>query len=405
MLVKIAWRNIWRSRRRSLITISSIFFAVFFAIVMRSLQLGTYDRLIHTVVNSFSGYIQLHGHGYWNEKTLENSLATGDLPAEIIRSNSDIIDVFPRIETFALAAFDDRTRGVFVVGLDPVAEESMLNLESKLISGHVFASDEDAVLIGSGLARIMHIAAGDTIVLLGQGYQGLSAAGKFPIAGLLKFPSPQMDKTMVLLPIAASEYMFNMAGRATSLVVRVEPGTNANEIRDEIMSSVDSSLLEALTWQEMMPELVQTIQADSSGGLIMMFILYLVISFGIFGTLLMMMNERQYEFGVLLSIGMSRSKLMVVTILEMSFLAMSGSFAGAAAAYPLEVYVKKNPIRLTGQNAEVIESYGWEAVMAASTDLSITGTHTGIVLAVTLVISLYAVFVLARMKPVEAMRK
>jgi len=159
-----------------------------------------------------------------------------------------------------------------------------------------------------------------------------------------------------------------------------------------------------MTWEEIMPELVQAIQADSAGGLIMISILYVVVSFGIFGTLLMMMNERRYEFGVLLSVGMSRIRLIGTTLLELLTLALLGALIGAGVAYPLQRYFKNNPIRLTGDMAEATEQYGWEPVMATSTDIWISIVQISSVLLVTLAISVYAIVSLARLKPVQAMR-
>ncbi len=404
MLTKMAWRNIWRSRRRSLITMSSIMFAVFFAVAMRSLQFGTYDRLIENIVNSFSGYIQLHQAGYWDDQVVDNAMPLDGIPQLISAEIESVIGVYPRIESFALAASDEKTRGVFVVGLNADLEESMLGLSAKIASGKLFSATDPGLLIGERLAKNLGVSVGDTLILLGQGYHGLSAAGKYPVSGLIAYPSPQMGLSLVLLSFHESEELFSTFGLATSLVIQIEHRKDVFDIRDKILALVDTTKVEALTWEEMMPELVQTIQADSSGGMIMIMILYLVISFGIFGTLLMMLNERQFEFGVLLAIGMSRLRLIGVLIVEMIFLAIGGIIAGVFLALPLQYYFNANPIQLLGRQAEVMESYGWEAIMSSSTDLSISITHAGLVLMVTLLISLYAVVVLIRIRPAEAMR-
>jgi ABC-type lipoprotein release transport system permease subunit len=188
------------------------------------------------------------------------------------------------------------------------------------------------------------------------------------------------------------------------LVVRLEDSGDLEEAKSAIVSIADTTTYEVMTWREIMPELVQAIQADNAGGLIMIMILYVVVTFGIFGTMLMMMNERRFEFGVLLSVGMSRLRLISMTLIELALLAILGGFAGALVVYPLQIYFNRNPIQFSGQSAAAIEQYGWEAVMPASVDPWITLTHTTGVLIVTLAISLYAVFKLVRLKPVEAMR-
>jgi putative ABC transport system permease protein len=405
MLFKLAWRNIWRSRRRSLITMSSILFAVFFAVIMRSLQFGTYDRLIENVVSSYSGYIQVHRAGYWDDQILDNAMTVGNLPTTLREKVPGIVSVLPRIESFALAASEEKTRGVLVVALNPELENAMLGLSDKTTAGTLIASGETSIMLGDRLAERLNVIPGDTLILLGQGYRGMSAAGKYPVRGLISFPSPVLSSSVAFIPYSAGESLFSMEGLATSLVVQIESDLDARIINRDILSTVDTTAVESLTWREMMPELVQTIQADSAGGVIMILILYLVISFGIFGTLLMMMNERQFEFGVLLAIGMSRVVLISVLLVEMALLALGGIFAGAAVAYPLQLYFNRNPIQFTGAAADALETYGWEAVMVSSTDLSISVAHALTVLLITAVISLYAVFVLSRLQPVDAMHR
>ncbi|MFV1980801.1 MAG: ABC transporter permease [Rhodothermia bacterium] len=394
----------WRNKRRSFITMASVFFAVFLAVAMRSMQFGTYDRMIDNVVNSFSGHIQVHKAGYWDDQIIDNAMALDDLPDRIASNVEHVTAVFPRIESFALVATDRKTKGALVIGLDPEQEEDMLGLTDKLVSGRLFGRDDESVLIGEGLAKRLDLQVADTLVLLGQGYHGVTAAGKYPVAGILKFPIPSMNSGMLLMPFAAAQDLFVADGLATSLIVRLEGVGYIDEAYADIVSISDTTLNEVLTWKEIMPELVQTIQADNAGGVIMIAILYVVVSFGIFGTLLMMMNERQYEFGVLLSIGMSRLRLIRTTLFELLVLALGGALIGVAAAYPLQYYFKINPVRLTGEMAEVTEQYGWEPVLGTSTDIWISVAQTSGVLLITLVISVYAIVSLVRLKPVQAMR-
>ena len=159
-----------------------------------------------------------------------------------------------------------------------------------------------------------------------------------------------------------------------------------------------------MNWREMMPELVQAIQADSAGGLIMLFVLYLVISFGIFGTILMMTSERQYEYGILISIGMKRGKLALTVLLETFFLSVLGVIGACLLALPLVFYYHAHPINLAGeQMGNAYEEYGFEPVIPASNDPSIILTHSVIVVIITLVLALYAVWKIYRLQPVKAM--
>ena len=131
--LKLAWRNIWRNRRRTLITAASIFFAVLFAILMRSFQLGSYDHMIHNAVESYTGYIQVHDFNYEDEKTIDHSFPYSDTLLEKVRSTSNVTYAVPRLESFALASFGTQTKGALVLGVDPVAENKLTNASSKLV--------------------------------------------------------------------------------------------------------------------------------------------------------------------------------------------------------------------------------------------------------------------------------
>jgi len=404
MILKLAWRNIWRNRRRSFVTLSSVLFAVFFAVVLRALQLGTYDRLIDNVVSSYTGYIQIHQEGYWDDRTLEKVMAVDDLPERLGDIIPGVSDVFPRLESYALVATERKTRGGMIVGLDPVREDPMLDLTGKITAGELFGNDESSVAVAEGLARSLGVGPGDTLIILGQGYQGMSAAGKYPVCGIVKFPSPEMNSGLVLMSLAQAQDLFSAYGLVTSLVIRLPDSRRLEGIQAGLERELDPASYEIMSWRDLLPELVQTIQLDSGSGLIMILILYLVILFGIFGTLLMMLNERRFEFGVLISVGMSRTRLILVTLVEIVLLTLMGVVSGALLAAPLQAYLARHPIRFTGEGARAFEEMGWEAVMAASTDPAIAITHGVGVLLLTLVISLYAVARISRLEPVRAMR-
>lgn len=404
MLLKLAWRNIWRNKRRSLITMASIFFAVFFAISMRSLQLGTYDMMIENVVRYYAGYIQIHKKGYWEEKTLNNSFNRDTELIKKVNRTEGVEAVVPRLESFALGSHGELTRGVQIVGIDPEAEEELTRVQEKVTRGKVPDSGDRAVLIGKKLAEYFNLSINDTLVFLGQGFHGVTAASMYPVKGIANFNNPELNKILVFLPLKEAQWFYGTGNRITSLALLINDSRETRRIAGHISDKTDPDQYEVMGWRKMMPELVQAIQADSAGGLIMLFILYMVISFGIFGTLLMMTAERKYEFGVLTSIGMKRWKLGIIVMMESLFLAVMGVISGIIGVAPLVIYFNANPIKLTGNVAKAVEEYGFEPMMPALADPSIALNHGLIVLIIAILLSLYPVIVISGLKPVEAMR-
>ena len=405
MLVKIAWRNIWRNKRRSIITMASVSFALFFALVMRSMQLGTYDQAYSSVINATTGYMQWQGVGYWDKQSLERSFSPDEKIEKQIMGHPEVKDLIPRLESFALLASDNSdTRPGFLRGIDSEKESLYFELSSKMERGHLPALDESGVVLAEKLAENLRLDMGDTLVVIGQGYHGMSANGKYPIIGIAKLPNPEANKSTVFIGLNEMQVLTGAYGQYTGMVIIPEKTDQLSPLKNELSAHLNEES-EILTWREMMPELIQAMEADSAGGLAILFILYLVIGFGIFGTILMLTAERKPEFGILISIGMNRSRLALTTFMETSFLALLGILSGSLLSLPIAWYYHLNPILLSGEMEQMTEEYGMEPIIPFSVDPSIWFTHGGIVLAISMILGLYALLSIYRLSPVKAMRR
>ena len=197
MYLIMAWRNIWRNKRRSYITITSITFAVLLACVMRSMQLGSYERMIENAARFYTGYIQVHQNGYWDEKIIDNSFTYDEELIKTVESTKGVEVAVPRVESFALAAFGPKTKGSLVIGIDPDKENALTRVKDKIVDGEYLTSNDKSVMIAQGLADYLNMGVGDTLVLIGQGYHGANAAGLYVIKGIMKFPVPAQNNQTV----------------------------------------------------------------------------------------------------------------------------------------------------------------------------------------------------------------
>jgi putative ABC transport system permease protein len=423
----MAWRNLWRNRRRTLITVASVFFAVFFALIMRSLQLGTYDHMFRNVIESYTGYLQIQSEDFWDNKTVDNVFSfTPDL-WKIVSDDKNVVSTVPRFESFALASSGNLTKGVLVMGIDPEKEKYLSKVKEKLVKyrltgesisnlkmsdlpeklkngldlfkGNSYSSKasmmmelgvsdrdsatvfpvlekftsfdngyiktgEPGVLIGDKLSVFLNAGVGDTLVLIGQGYHGTTAAGKFRIRGIIKMPTPDFDNKIVYLPVDICQEFYNAPGMLTSLAVSIK--NNSDPEIKLMISGLSSKLkppLKVIGWREMNELMINQMDADSKSGMIMIGILYLVIAFGIFGTVLMMTAERRREFGVLVAVGMQKSKLAAVVVIEMIYIGIMGILSGILVALPALFCGFYHPIRFSGEMAKMYEDYGMDPVM------------------------------------------
>jgi ABC-type lipoprotein release transport system permease subunit len=225
-------------------------------------------------------------------------------------------------------------------------------------------TDTQCVIIGDGLSDYLKISVGDTLILMGQGYHGTTAAGKYSVKGIVKLPAPDIDNIIVYIPINSARELYAAPGMATSAVFSLK----SNSDKDVLLTAgrlkqIISDPLTVKPWRELNALLVNQMEADSRSGMIMVGILYLVIAFGVFGTVLMMMAERRREFGMLVSIGMQKRKLAKIVSLEILLLGFVGVIAGVIASLPVVIYGNIHPIRFTGEMARMYEDYGFEPVM------------------------------------------
>jgi putative ABC transport system permease protein len=404
MILKMAWRNIWRNKRRSIITISSIFCAVFFAVFARSFQIGVYDKMVSNMVGMYTGYLQIQQKGFWQEQSIDNSFVPEQNVLELLKNNNQILGSNGRLESFALTASENLTKGAIIMGVDFKKEDLLMGLTPKIKAGKFPKEDSASLLISEGLANYYNLDLWDSLILLGQGFHGASANGIFPIEGIVKLPMPNLNDRLVFMPIIASQELFAAPDRITSLVLQLDNPSKLSQTKIELQGKLDTEIYDLLGWKQLLPELVQTIQADSAGGIIILSILYMIVTFGILGTLLMMTAERMYEFGILVSIGMRKGKLMLTIVLESLMMGLLGVVLGVIGITPVRYYFHLNPIRLQAKAADSIEAFGFEPVIPASVDPQIAINHAGIVLLIVMLCSLYPIAVILKLKPIKAMR-
>jgi putative ABC transport system permease protein len=403
MILKLAWRNIWRSKRRTAITLGMIIFAVVLSTLMMSIKEGMYDNMIKSTAGDFSGYAQIHLKDFWSEKTLDYAFEVDDRISQLLESEKDIDGYLPRVEGFALAAVDNITKGSAVLGVDVEKEKEYTKLHERIVEGEYLSPGDEAVIIGKGLADYLKIGVNDTIVLIGAGYQGRSAVGKYPIKGIVKFGSPELSKQLVFMPMNAANQFYATDGLITSIIIKTKTGDKGVSVAKKIQKVLGDEY-ESMNWKELNPELVNLINTDRVEGYVFMFILYLVISFGIFGTMLMMVAERRHEFGVLVAVGMKRTKLALMVWLEVLMLSILGSILGLICAFPVCYTFFVKPFRYGEEMAKVAEEYGIEAVIKTSLAPEIFIQQAIIVGIIASVIAVYPYIQLLKLNAVESMR-
>ena len=406
MIFKIAWRNIYRNKKRTLITVTSIFAALFLIILMRALQFGFYDNIIKTVVESYAGYVEVHAEGYWDNQSLDNSMEVDQKLINDISSVEGVENIVQRLQTFSLISMGEKTKGGVINGVDISDEQKITDWNKKMVSGS-FDLGENEIIVGKGIAEYFDIRENDTLILYGQGYRGMMAAGKYRVKGIIDLKNPDLNKLGIFMTIESARNYVSSEEISTHIIIDKEQYYDEEKIVKDL-SQILSKDYEIMTWKKTLPEIEQTITADNAGGLIMAFILYIIVVFGMFGTVLMMTEERKYEFGVLISIGMSRIRLFRIILIETIILSMIGVLLAIILTYPISYYFNLNPIDmavLMGEGADqMMEDLGFSPLAPMSISWDIPLSHALVIFIFSLLISIYPAIKILNLNPVKSMK-
>jgi len=427
-LFKIAWRNLWRNKKRSIITIVSIYLAVVFSIFMRSMQLGSYENMTKAAINQV-GYMQVQGKGYWENQSINKAIIYSDNLKNSIAQVPNVKSQIAELQNFCLTSSEDKTKGALIIGINPEIENEHRALAKKLVWGNYLKENDPGVLIAEDLARYLGIIQvdientnstdsleqkktekisllKDSLVVIGSGYQGITAAAIFPVSGILKFATPQENGSLIYMSLPNAQATFSpyVPNLVTSIAIELNDKDEIEQTRAEILSHLNKKY-DVLLWSEMLKEIVQSIQSDNISGLIMLGILYMIVGFGLLGTVLMMTMERRREMAVMISVGLQRSRLAIILVIESIILAIIGVIVGIILSYPLVYYLFLHPIPLKGELADMMATYNLEAIIPFSLDFSIFYNQALVIFIIALAIAFYPLITAYRLKLVKAFHK
>ena len=405
MLVKLAWRNIWRNRRRSILTICAICFATFASIAMRGVQLGTYAINIDNAVNMFSGYLQIQQKDFQANPSLNKSFKPGNILLHEIESSSHAVGVSRRIYADGLISYGENSFGAAIFGIDPVSEKNVTRITQRINSGVFFESDStDEIVVGYKLFRNLKASLGDYVVILSQGTDGSLGNLKFKIAGTIKTGSPSFDGMGVFMGLRKADELLAMYGRINVLAIKIDNLDNLQEAQDEMKGIIAGTNLAVLNWGEVMPEFKNSIEFDNISGMFYLFILLLIVAFGILNTVLMSITERYREFGITLSIGMPNDKLVNLIVIETIFFTLAGIILGNIIGFGINYYLIKNPIEFGEGLAVIYEEYGFLPIMVSSLKVTMFLNTSLSVLIISIVAAMYPAYKLYQLEPLKGIR-
>ncbi len=402
---RLAWRNIWRQKRRTWLTALAMVFSNVLLVFMISLQFGSYEMMINNTLRMFSGQVQVQRAGYHEDQKMRQVIpAISDLAAGV-RNHFPEASVAARANAFVLVSSEDRSFGTQVVGVEPAHEPGVSTIPGLIDQGRYLEDPNAAeIVIGSVMARNLKVTVGDELTFLGSGRDGSFAAGVVIVAGIFDSGSPDLDRSLAEIPLGYFQESFDMRGSGHVIALLLD---NLSAV-DGLLMPLETLVSEhddlvVLDWETLTPGLKQAIQADMASGWFMYGVLIVLVAFSVLNTQLMSVLERTREFGVIMALGIKPRRLALLVLLETALMALLGLLIGALLGALVTGYFAHAGFAYPGMEQMAVKFNMPAVLYPALNPLSIM-LGPSVVFIFCLFAAIYPAVKLYGLRPVEAMR-
>jgi len=402
---QMAWRNVWRYRRRTLLTVLTIALGLAFGILMRGIGDGFHEQMVDNSVRAEIGHLQLHLRGYHRDPSLQKTLPDATLVEQAIRQTPHLLGYSMRVLGDGLASTADNSAGVAVVGIVPEMERTVTTINRAIVAGRYLDQGMNRpILIGERLSQTLDARLDDKLVLMVQAADGSMGGQLFRVAGIFRSGSPELDRGVVYILRTDAQSLYSLDSRLTEAALLLDSSESVEPARRFLAARLSSAPVEILPWYVVAPFLEQFIELDDAFFYIIVVILFFVISVGILNTVMMSVFERVREFGVMMALGTRPRQVVRLVIQEAVVISLAGAVLGSLLGSGSTLLVESTGIDLSRWAA------GASAVGITATVIHPTLTFANLaasnlaVVLVVLLVAFYPAIRASRLRPVEALR-
>ncbi|MDJ0939297.1 MAG: FtsX-like permease family protein [Woeseiaceae bacterium] len=405
IILRLAWRNLWRQPRRTWLTTGAMVFSNVLLVFMISLQFGMYGLMINNGLKAFTGHMQVQAPGFIDDEKMRQTVADVVPFADELRRDLGTDLVAARAQAFVLASSEDRSYGIAVFGVEPDYEPLMSSIPGLVTEGRFLENgDEAGIVVGTTLAKNLHVGIGDELTVLGSGVDGSFAAAVVNIVGIFDTGIPDIDRSIAEMPLAYFQDVFYMDGRGHRIVINAPIIEQANELQaraEALLAGRDDVVLQ--DWDALEPGLKQAIQADISSAFFMYGLLAILVAFSVLNTQLMSVLERTREFGIVMSLGLKPGRLGRLVMLETAMMGVLGIVLGSIAGALVTWYFSVNGFAYPGMEEMAVQFNLPARMYPQVTPLSVL-IGPLVVFLFTMLAAVYPALRLHWLEPVQAMR-
>jgi ABC-type lipoprotein release transport system permease subunit len=402
LTLRVAWRNIFRQKRRTILTMLTMFGGFVLSAISIGWADGTYNNIIDLFTRNRLGHIQVHASGYLDKPSLYKNIPDSDKLGETI-SNVDGVETWtPRVYSAGLASVADKAAGVQIIGLDPVRENIATRFDKKIIEGASLSggASHEAIL-GKAVAKTLKADIGSEIVIVSQGADGSIANDLYTVTGIVATGDMALDQSAFYLHIHDAQELLVLEGVVHEIVIIADNLSGVRDLADKIEAKLNNPALDVEPWQEFARSFYIAMQTDKEGAWIMLFIIILIVAIGVLNTVLMTVLERTREYGVLRAVGTRPGQVFKLVVLEVGMMALLSVFIGIAIGLPLNYVLSINGIPMP-------QSFTYGG-MEFTHYYSEVNAHSMYIPAITvllsaMLVSIFPALKAARIEPARAMR-
>lgn len=366
MLVKLAWRNIWRNKLRTSIILGAMVFGLVGVSAMMGFMTGFVDSMVKNAIQWQTSHIQVHHRAYLTNPDISLEIPNGEQLANKIRQLSGVENVSARFVAEGMAASARSNRGVRINGVDTVNEARITPLSSHIIQGSWFESEgRNPVLVSEKLAQRLKLRIGSKVVVTFTDTKGQVVGAAFRVKGIFKTPSTQFDENNVFVRKADLQKTAGMKG-VHEIAIVVTNLDRLPQVLSEVEQLVSQRQLDkqivVRDWVQVQPILATMMNTMAVSNQVILVIFVIAMMFGIINIMLMSVFERTREFGVLMAVGMQKHKVLLLVTLETTLLGITGATVGVLGSMGLVALMHHYGISLASMS-DGLGAYGIDTVL------------------------------------------
>jgi ABC-type lipoprotein release transport system permease subunit len=367
-MIRIAWRNLWRNGRRTVLTLLSIAFGLFLAILLTAMQDRNWADMIDLAARLGGGHVTVQHAEFREAPTLDKTVSDVAAITQQALADPEVSHVAVRVVGQVLLSTASSSRGAAFVGVDPAEETPQtLGILDAIAEGEMLPSaDDGGIVLGARLAENLGVTLGKKVVYNMTDRHGEIIAGLARVTGIVRTGSPSVDNGLALLPLNTLRQALGYeADEATQVAVFIDDQRRSDDVAARLGVTLEGTDV-ALPWHRSQPELAAFIAMKVGGANFMKILIAILIAAGIFNTLFVSVTERMREFGIMLAIGYSPGDIRTLVMLESAWLGLVGLVVGALLTAGPYLYLNANGVDMTammGEGSVDIAGIGISTVM------------------------------------------